>query len=88
MAQQTLPLPESRTPSPEEIALLTRLQKLWPDVVTNIRNKSAFLGSVLVAGKPSKLYRMTSCPLALPPVMAFTVKCSKSQSIALWLKKN
>jgi hypothetical protein len=53
--QQTLPLLEPRTPSPEEIALLTRLQKLWPDVVTNIRNKSAFLGAVLVAGKPSKL---------------------------------
>jgi hypothetical protein len=28
---------------------------LWPDVVANIRHKSAFLGSVLVAGKPSKL---------------------------------
>jgi hypothetical protein len=37
------------------MALLARLQKLWPDVVANIRNKSAFLGSVLVAGKPSKL---------------------------------
>jgi hypothetical protein len=53
--QPTLPLPEQSTPSPEDVALLARLQKLWPDVVTNIRNKSAFLGSVLVAGKPSKL---------------------------------
>ena len=48
-------MPEPRTPSPEEIALLARLQKLWPDIVANIRDKSAFLGSVLVAGRPSKL---------------------------------
>lgn len=54
-SQPAIANPEPRPPSPEEAALLARLQKLWPDVVTSIRNKSAFLGSVLVAGKPSKL---------------------------------
>jgi uncharacterized protein len=53
--QQTLPPPAQGAPLPEDVTLLARLQKLWPDVVANIRNKSAFLGSVLVAGKPSKL---------------------------------
>lgn len=47
--------PEPQRPSPEDMALLERLQKLWPDIVATIRDRSAFLGSVLIAGKPSKL---------------------------------
>ncbi|MGQ4809172.1 hypothetical protein NKDENANG_02583 [Candidatus Entotheonellaceae bacterium PAL068K] len=53
--QPSLPIQEPRLPSPDEEALLTRLQKRWPDIVAGIRDKSAFLGSVLIAGKPSKL---------------------------------
>jgi hypothetical protein len=44
-----------RLPSAEDTALLARVQKLWPDVVASIRDKSAFLGSVLIAGKPVTL---------------------------------
>ena len=35
--------------------LLARLQARWPDIVTSLRDKSAFLGSVLIAGNPIKL---------------------------------
>ena len=52
-------MPEPRLPSPQDAALLTRLQKLWPDIVAGIRDKSAFLGSVLIAGKPSKFQDQT-----------------------------
>jgi hypothetical protein len=57
--QPTLPMRESRHPSPAEEAHLARLQKLWPDIVASIRDRSAFLGSVLIAGKPSKLQDQT-----------------------------
>jgi hypothetical protein len=57
--QPTLPMSEPRQPSPEEEALLVRLQKLWPDIVATLRDRSAFLGSVLIAGKPSKLLNQT-----------------------------
>lgn len=54
--QQTeLPMIEPRLPTPDEEATLARLQTLWPDIITTIRDKSAFLGSVLVASRPSKL---------------------------------
>lgn len=52
-AQPGLPL--SVPPTPEEDALLAYLQTCWPDIVAGIREKSAFLGSVLVAGSPVKL---------------------------------
>jgi hypothetical protein len=42
-------------PTPEENILLARLQARWPDIVTSLRDKSAFLGSVLLAGNPIKL---------------------------------
>ena len=58
-AQPGLPMREPQPPSPEEVALLARLQKLWPDIVANIRDKSAFLGSVLIAGRPAKLENQT-----------------------------
>lgn len=48
-------LPLSVPPTPEEEALLARLRARWPDIVADIRDKSAFLGSVLVAGSPVKL---------------------------------
>jgi len=35
--------------------LLARLQTRWPDIVTSLRDKSAFLGSVLIAGNPVNL---------------------------------
>ncbi len=58
--QQTeLPMSERRQPTPEEERLLARLQALWPDVIASIRDKSAFLGSVLVASRPSKLQDRT-----------------------------
>jgi hypothetical protein len=57
--QTALPMPEPRLPSPEDAAILARVQKLWPDVVAHIREKSAFLGAVLVAGKPAKLQDQT-----------------------------
>jgi hypothetical protein len=50
---------EPRQPSPEDAELLARVQKLWPDVVASIRDKSAFLGSVLIAGKPATLQNHT-----------------------------
>jgi hypothetical protein len=53
--QPALPMPEPRLPSPEDAAMLARVQKLWPDVVAHIRDRSAFLGAVLVAGKPARL---------------------------------
>jgi hypothetical protein len=53
--QSELPMHTPRLPSSEDAALLARVQKLWPDVVASIRDKSAFLGSVLIAGKPSTL---------------------------------
>ncbi|MGE3540580.1 MAG: DUF87 domain-containing protein [Candidatus Tectimicrobiota bacterium] len=52
--QPALPLPAM--PTPAEEALLGRLRARWPDIVADIRNKSAFLGSVLVAGSPTKLH--------------------------------
>ena len=53
--QPSLPLSAPSQPSPEDKTLLARLQARWPDVVASIRDKSAFLGSVLVAGQPVKL---------------------------------
>jgi hypothetical protein len=53
--QSELPMHTPRLPSAEDTALLARVQKLWPDVVASIRDKSAFLGSVLIAGKPVTL---------------------------------
>lgn len=52
-------LPMREPPSSEDIALLARLQRIWPDIIANIRDKSAFLGSVLVAGRPTKLENQT-----------------------------
>ena len=54
--QPSLPLssPPSQ-PTPEEQRLLARLQARWPDIVASLRDKSAFLGSVLTAGNPVKL---------------------------------
>ncbi|GIX45833.1 MAG: hypothetical protein KatS3mg131_0044 [Candidatus Tectimicrobiota bacterium] len=49
------PLPLAAPPSPQEAALLARLQARWPEVVARLRDKSAFLGSVLVAGRPTRL---------------------------------
>lgn len=57
--QAQLPLATPQLPSPEEEAMLTRLQQQWPDIIANIRDKSAFLGSVLVAGRPVKLQDQT-----------------------------
>lgn len=60
LAQQPeLPIAEERKPTPQEEKLLTRLQALWPDIIANIREKSAFLGSVLVSSRPSKLLDQT-----------------------------
>jgi 2-hydroxy-3-keto-5-methylthiopentenyl-1-phosphate phosphatase len=42
-------------PTSEEQTLLARLQARWPDIVASLRDKSAFLGSVLLAGNPIKL---------------------------------
>jgi len=53
--QSALPLRTPSQPTPEEQALLARLQAGWPDVVATLREKSAFLGSVLLAGHPVKL---------------------------------
>jgi uncharacterized protein len=53
--QAALPLSTPSQPTPEEQALLARLQARWPDVVASLRDKSAFLGSVLLAGNPVKL---------------------------------
>jgi DNA helicase HerA-like ATPase len=57
--QPELPMAAERQPTPQEEKLLTRLQALWPDIIANIREKSAFLGSVLVASRPSKLLDQT-----------------------------
>jgi len=53
--QPPLPLSAPSQPTPEENVLLARLQARWPDIVTSLRDKSAFLGSVLIAGNPIKL---------------------------------
>ena len=53
--QAQLPLATPRVPNPEEEARLISLQQQWPDIIATIRDKSAFLGSVLVAGRPMKL---------------------------------
>jgi hypothetical protein len=53
--QPSLPLHEQSQPTPEEHALLARLQARWPDIVASLRDQSAFLGSVLMAGNPVKL---------------------------------
>jgi hypothetical protein len=52
-------MPESPLPTPEDEATLARLQTLWPDIIATIRDKSAFLGSVLVASRPAKLVEQT-----------------------------
>ena len=59
--QPSLPLSTPGQPTPEEQALLTRLQAGWPDVVASLRDKSAFLGSVLLAGNPVKLQDQVLC---------------------------
>ncbi len=53
--QPSLPLSAPSQPTPEEQLLLARLQARWPDIVTGLREKSAFLGSVLIASNPVKL---------------------------------
>ena len=53
--QPPLPLSAPSQPTSEEQMLLARLQARWPDIVTSLRDKSAFLGSVLIAGNPMKL---------------------------------
>jgi hypothetical protein len=53
--QPPLPLSAPSQPTPEEKMLLAQLQARWPDIVTSLRDKSAFLGSVLIAGNPIKL---------------------------------
>jgi len=50
-----LPLSTPSQPTSEEKTLLARLQARWPDIVSSLRDKSAFLGSVLLAGNPVKL---------------------------------
>lgn len=57
--QAELPIPASSLPTPEDEATLARLQTLWPDIIATIRDKSAFLGSVLVASRPAKLVEQT-----------------------------
>ncbi len=57
--QPELPMAEERKPTAQEEKLLARLQALWPDIIANIREKSAFLGSVLVSSRPSKLLDQT-----------------------------
>ena len=53
--QPSLPLSTPSQPTSEEQTLLARLQARWPDIVASLRDKSAFLGSVLLAGDPVKL---------------------------------
>ncbi len=53
--QPSLPLSTPSQPTSEEQTLLARLQARWPDIVASLRDKSAFLGSVLLAGNPVKL---------------------------------
>jgi hypothetical protein len=57
--QAELPMLERRVPTPEEEKLLIHLQGLWPEIIANIRDKSAFLGSVLVTSRPTKLQDQT-----------------------------
>jgi hypothetical protein len=61
LPQPTLPLRAPSQPTSEEQALLARLQARWPDVVASIRDKSAFLGSVLIAGQPVRLHDQVLC---------------------------
>jgi hypothetical protein len=53
--QPSLPVSSPSQPTSEEQMLLARLQARWPDIVASLRDKSAFLGSVLIAGNPVKL---------------------------------
>jgi DNA helicase HerA-like ATPase len=53
--QPSLSLSSPSQPTSAEQRLLARLQARWPDIVANLREKSAFLGSVLLAGNPVKL---------------------------------
>jgi DNA helicase HerA-like ATPase len=53
--QPSLSLSASSQPTPEEQKLLARLQARWPDIVASLRDKSAFLGSILIASNPVKL---------------------------------
>jgi hypothetical protein len=57
--QAELPITAPRLQTPEEKAMLARLQALWPDIIAAIRDKSAFLGSVLVSSRPSQLVEQT-----------------------------
>ena len=57
--QAELPMAAASQPTPQEERLLTRLQALWPDIIAAIRDKSAFLGSVLVTSRPAKLQDQT-----------------------------
>ena len=52
--QSLLPLIETPQPTAEEAAFLERLQKLWPDIMATVCERSASLGSFLSAGKPAK----------------------------------
>ena len=53
--QPSLSLSSPSQPTSAEQMLLARLQARWPDIVASLRDKSAFLGSVLIAGNPVKL---------------------------------
>jgi hypothetical protein len=53
--QPSLSLSAPSQPTSAEQMLLARLQARWPDIVASLRDKSAFLGSVLIAGNPVKL---------------------------------
>ena len=53
-AQPSLPLHGLDEPTTEDHKCLARLQARWPDIVRTLRHKSAFLGSVLTAGRPWK----------------------------------
>ncbi len=53
-AQPSLPLHGLEETTPEDHKCLARLQARWPDIVRTLRHKSAFLGSVLTAGRPWK----------------------------------
>ena len=57
--QAELPMAAASQPTPQEEKLLARLQALWPDIIAAIRDKSAFLGSVLVTSRPAKLQDQT-----------------------------
>ena len=53
--QPSLPLSVTKPANARRKMLLARLQARWPDIVASLRDKSAFLGSVLIAGNPIKL---------------------------------